>query len=189
MQVFTEVDWLAQWRQSGVTGEEAITRFLALAPVEVDDMIGLWRGQELPTNHRIDGLLPPFGWHGKNFVSADEGHPLIMRDRFGTYPLNPFFVPLKLLLAWPKLFNNVLGRVAVRNLGRLVSSARPKARLRPVELGGTVSAAMIYDEKPIIDHFRHIDDNHCLGLMEHRDFDRPFFFLLIREQIAVQTAG
>ncbi|MUO78909.1 DUF4334 domain-containing protein [Agrobacterium vitis] len=180
-QVFADTDWLIQWQQHGTTGEEAIARFLHLPALEVDDMIGMWVGQELATNHPIDGLMPPFGWHGKNFVSADEGHPLIMRDRFGFYPLNPFFIPLRLLLASPRLFNNAVGRTVVRNLGRFFASGRPKARLRPVALGGTVSAAMIYDEKPIIDHFRRIDDRRCLGLMEHRDFDRPFFFLLTRE--------
>ena len=41
---------------------------------------------------------------------------------------------------------------------------------------------MIYDRKPIIDYFRKIDDDRVLGLMEMRGMERPFFFLLTREQ-------
>ena len=41
---------------------------------------------------------------------------------------------------------------------------------------------MIYDRQPIVDHFRRIDDDRVLGLMEMRGMERPFFFLLTREQ-------
>jgi hypothetical protein len=40
---------------------------------------------------------------------------------------------------------------------------------------------MIYDRKPITDHFRRIDDRD-LGLMEMRGMARPFFFLLARDR-------
>ena len=41
---------------------------------------------------------------------------------------------------------------------------------------------MIYDRQPIVDHFRRIDDGRVLGLMEMRGMERPFFFLLSRDQ-------
>jgi Domain of unknown function (DUF4334) len=57
------------------------------------------------------------------------------------------------------------------------------ASLRAVNFRGKRSAALIYDRQPIVDHFRRIDDNRVLGLMEMRGMERPFFFLLSREQI------
>ena len=41
---------------------------------------------------------------------------------------------------------------------------------------------MIYDRKPIIDHFRKIDDDRVLGLMEMRGMELPYYFLLTRDQ-------
>jgi hypothetical protein len=41
---------------------------------------------------------------------------------------------------------------------------------------------MIYDRQPIVDHFRRIDSDRVLGLMEMRGMERPYFFLLTRDQ-------
>ena len=41
---------------------------------------------------------------------------------------------------------------------------------------------MIYDRQPIADHFRRIDGDRVLGLMEMGGMERPFFFLLTRDQ-------
>jgi hypothetical protein len=175
------LDWLSEWRRDGLTRGGAIDRFLQLPPVDVDDMIGQWQRWELPTDHTIDRLLADFGLYGKTFVSADECYPLVMIDRNGShYSINPLFVPLHLLFAYPSLFNQSIAHLFVRYCGRLFATKKPKAILRPVALGGTVSAAMIYDAKPVIDHFRRIDDQTCICLMEYRHFDRPLFFLLTR---------
>jgi hypothetical protein len=40
---------------------------------------------------------------------------------------------------------------------------------------------MIYDDKPIIDHFRREGADTLLGLMDLRGMARPFFFRLRRE--------
>ncbi|MDQ0455582.1 DUF4334 domain-containing protein [Rhizobium paknamense] len=181
--------WLIDWQDHGLAAEAAISRFLSLPAMEVEDMVGRWSGSELTTSHPLDGMLPKFGWYGKWFLSAEEGHPLMMKDVFGFYPLNPFFIPLRLIAAQRWLFDHAPGHWLVRNGGRLFAASRPKARLRPVALGGTVSAAMIYDEKPIVDHFRRIDGRRCLGLMDYRDFDRPFFFLLTREDEIAENTG
>jgi len=45
-----------------------------------------------------------------------------------------------------------------------------QAQLRKVEFNGVVSAAMIYDNHPIIDHFRYVNDNTVAGVMDSRDF-------------------
>jgi len=51
------------------------------------------------------------------------------------------------------------------------------ARLRQIEYRGVVSAAMIYDRLPIIDHFRAIDDDTLMGLMETRGRRGAAFYL------------
>lgn len=52
-----------------------------------------------------------------------------------------------------------------------------RARLRKVEYRGVVSTAMIYDRLPIIDHFRAIDDDTLMGLMETRGKRGAGFYL------------
>lgn len=48
--------------------------------------------------------------------------------------------------------------------------------------GGTVSAAMIYDDRPIIDHFRLVNDQLLAGVMEGKGLGDtgPFYFNLKR---------
>jgi hypothetical protein len=40
-------------------------------------MTGRWRGFEIRTGHRLDGLLEPSGWYGKLFESVEAVHPLL----------------------------------------------------------------------------------------------------------------
>ena len=45
---------------------------------------------------------------------------------------------------------------------------------------GKVSATMIYDHLPINDSFRKIDDNRVFGVMDYKEQEQPFFFVLTR---------
>lgn len=54
------------------------------------------------------------------------------------------------------------------------------ARLREVKFRDKVSATLIYNERPIMDYFRKIDDNTIIGYGEGKGLP-PFFFYLIRE--------
>lgn len=49
-----------------------------------------------------------------------------------------------------------------------------------IENRGKFSAAMIYDNQPIIDVFRKIDANTVLGMMDMKGMKKPFFFVLKR---------
>jgi hypothetical protein len=60
----------------------------------------------------------------------------------------------------------------------LLRAHQPKARLRNLEHRRKVSAAMVYDQLPIIDVFRRIDDTTLLGLMDMRAAAQPYFFVL-----------
>lgn len=54
------------------------------------------------------------------------------------------------------------------------------ARLRMVEYRGASTATMIYDDHPVIDHFRKIDDDTALGVMDRKGDVAPLFFRLTR---------
>lgn len=71
-----------------------------------------------------------------------------------------------------------------RALGVLKPALRTthhRARLREVRHRGVVTAAMVYDHLPIIDHFRRVDDRTVLGMMDLRGVPQPYFFILRRD--------
>jgi hypothetical protein len=50
-----------------------------------------------------------------------------------------------------------------------------------VEYRGVVTAAMSYDQLPIIDVFRSVDADTLVGAMDMRGLEQPFLFVLRRE--------
>jgi GXWXG protein len=69
--------------QRGTTIEAALAFYDALEPVGLEEMIGSWQGEDLPTGNPVDGLLERFGWYGKRFDGPDHGHPLVFIARAG----------------------------------------------------------------------------------------------------------
>ncbi len=63
---------------------------------------------------------------------------------------------------------------------RMINSVLGAASLRSVAYRGHVTATMVYDSHPIFDHFRKIDDNTVLGVMDRKGDDMPLFFFLKR---------
>ncbi|MEO1068581.1 MAG: DUF4334 domain-containing protein, partial [Cyanobacteria bacterium J06638_6] len=63
----------------------------------------------------------------------------------------------------------------------LAKTEASQARLRMVEHCGKVSATMIYDNLPINDSFRKVDDSTVMGLMDFKLVPQPFFFMLRRD--------
>lgn len=60
------------------------------------------------------------------------------------------------------------------------------ASLWPVEFRGEVTATMVYDALPILDHFKRVDDTTLMGLMNGKleaafGVSEPYDFLLERE--------
>lgn len=165
----------------GATPAEALAFFDSLPPVQLDEMIGSWRGAELPTGHRLDGALGTLGWQGKRFDDGDSAHPLVFETPTGRrFEVNPGLVPLNLALrCGPLLRQRAVGRI-VRPLLQLARTTKPRARLRMMEYRGVVSATMIYDALPVHDAFRRVDANTLLGAMDMREPGPPFIFLLHR---------
>jgi hypothetical protein len=64
--------------------------------------------------------------------------------------------------------------------GREASAIMGPASLRMVEFRGVVTATMCYDKHPIFDHFRRVDEDTVLGVMDRKGEDRPLVFTLRR---------
>ena len=160
-----------------MTVADASALFATLAPLDVSEISGDWQGRGIATGHPLDTLLAVSGWVGKRFETPDHVHPLIHRSIAGHISVNPGMLPMGLMRrlnmgAWP-LIGTVFYVVAP-----LLRTAKPRARVRMVAYQGVTSAAMVYDQKAIIDHFRRIDATRLMGLMDLRGDDAPFFFLL-----------
>lgn len=165
------------------TTVEALDVFDALDTVPAEFMIGTWRGAEFPTGHPMDGLLTATGWYGKQFVDTETVHPLLFftSDRRAAFPVDPALTPVGLRLPTNRSYHRLVA--AARPL---IGTSKPTARLRATEYRGRLSATMIYDAKPINDVFGKVDDDTVLGVMDRRA-DRPFFFVLRRDDLPVLT--
>lgn len=159
-----------------MTPDEALAWFDSLPPVSVNEMLGEWQGEAVPTGHVYDALLPAARWIGKRFETPDSVHPLIHQGPFGQVSVNPALVPLGLAGIVPAGLVRALFPVVVP----LIQTRRPKARLRMMEQRGVLSATMIYNAKPICDTFRRIDAASVLGMMEQHGGPAPFFFRLAK---------
>lgn len=166
------------------TTAEALTLFDSLPAVDSEFMIGTWHGAELPTNHPLDGMLAASGWWGKAFVDAETVHPLLFPtgDRTALWPLNPAlaFGGLGLATKIPALKKQSFAGTITR-LKPALQARGPKARLRTTRYRGVDTATMVYDQLPINDVFRLLDDRTVLGAMDLRGIKAPFFFVLQRD--------
>jgi len=149
--------------EESCTSVQALDFFDSLPAVRPQELSGRWQGRGLATGHPMDGLLETSGWYGKQFDGVDQVHPLLFKVAGEIFPVEP-----------QKVMPLDVTRRAVKH----------RARLRPVEHRGVVSAAIIYDGQPIIDHFRSIAQDTLLGLMDARGMEQPYFFVLIRDEVA-----
>ena len=161
--------------------EQALALFDSLPAVDAEFMLGNWKGAGFPTGHRLDGMLEACHWHGKQFRSVDDVDPLVFRGLSGALlRLNPAIMPMGLMDRVPAPNNPVLGRL-FQLVMPLLTTRRGRARLRMIEHRGQTTAAMLYDDLPINDVFRKLDEQRVLGVMDMKGMDQPFFFQLERE--------
>ena len=129
-------------------------------------MLGTWHGAEVPTAHPLDGMLAASGWWGKQFRDAETVHPLLFptSDGRALWPLNP-----ALAFGGLGVATKVPG-VKKRNFASTIAALRPvlaargpKARLRTTRYRGVDTATMIYDQLPINDVFRKLDELRALA--------------------------
>jgi hypothetical protein len=169
--------------QQGATLDAALAFYDGLDAVGLDEMTGSWLGEELPTGNPFDGVLVKFGWHGKRFDGPDDVHPLVFNARGGRLvSVNPAFVPLELAVRYPRLLHTPVVADVFSVVRPLISTTRPRARLRLTEYRGVVTATMCYDALPVNDAFRKVDADTLVGAMDLRGLDAPFMFVLRRER-------
>ena len=162
------------------TTEKALELFDALEPVNLDFMFGRWQGSGLHTSHPMDGLLELSNWYGKEFVDAENVHPLLFLDsQKKVFKVAPNAKVMKRVLNFP-IPKNDSWKPLFMFINSLLKTEKSQARLRMMQYRGKVSATMIYDYLPINDAFRKVDDNTVLGIMDYKESSQPFFFILKR---------
>jgi hypothetical protein len=115
----------------GTTIEAALAFYDGLEPVGLEEMIGSWRGEGLPTGNTLDGLLERFGWYGKRFDGPDAAHPLVFHAAAGRpVLLNPAFVAVAALIRLQRLLRVPFVPRLSSVVRPLLSTDNPKARLR-----------------------------------------------------------
>lgn len=106
-----------------------------LTTVGVEEILGPWRGGDFATGHLATTILTKVRWHGKRFDSPLSAVPLVCRDEDGA------------------LYSNK------------EAGGGGEASLWPVEFRGEVTATMVYDRLPVLDHFKKVDDTTLMGIM------------------------
>ncbi|TGK79136.1 DUF4334 domain-containing protein [Leptospira noumeaensis] len=162
--------------------DDSFALFDALETVSIEDMFGRWHGSGFHTGHTMDGALETFNWYGKEFVDADNVHPLVFKS-FGKtlFKVNPSIMPVRLATLvpttnlWPLRYVFLLVRF-------LFQTSKSKARVRRIEFRGKLTAAMIYDNLPIHDVFKKVNQDTMFGCMDYKGMKQPFFFVLERDK-------
>jgi len=168
----------------GATTEEALSIYDSLEPADVEFMLGRWKGEGFHTNHPMDGLLEAYHWHGKYFETSEKVHPLVFNTHSGnTLNMNPIFFGAAMGMAArgkaPK--SAFVGRT-FQLFMPFFATSKSRARLRMMNFRGKSCATMAYDQLPINDVFRKLDENTVLGIMDLKGMRDPFFFILRREE-------
>ncbi|RRO17338.1 DUF4334 domain-containing protein [Saccharopolyspora rhizosphaerae] len=168
--------------EAGASPEAVLALFDSLPAVRVEELVGTWRGNGIHTGNPLDGLLERFGWYGKRFGGPEDAHPLLFSTSGGrVVSVNPAFMPVGTLLSVADKVKSPVVAALFRRLVPVVTTNKPRARLRVVEYRGVSSAAMVYDALPIYDPFRKVDDHTLLCAMDLRGLDAPFLFVLRRD--------
>lgn len=165
------------------TTEEATEIYDALPPVDLEFMKGRWKGFEIITGHKIEGLLENSGWYGKLFEDEENVHPLLISslNKKRLFAINPLLVPLG--INFPK---HPILKTMMAILKPIIQTKKSKARMRMIAYRGKLSGTMVYDEKKINDHFAKIDEQTMLGLMDWKGSEKPYFFVLERDESPYQ---
>jgi hypothetical protein len=127
-----------------------------LAVTSIEEMLGSWRGGDFTTGHPAGALLGKVRWHGKRFDAPLEVHPLICRAEDGT------------------LYSNT------------AAAGGGLASLWMVGFRGETTATMVYDAMAVFDHFKLVDDDTVMGIMNGKlepafGTGDPYYFWLERE--------
>ncbi|CUX71024.1 MULTISPECIES: GXWXG domain-containing protein [Agrobacterium] len=154
--------------------------FDELDPVSTDFLIGRWKGFVIATDHPMDSLLDTLGWYGKVFKGVEDAHPLIVHSLDGTelFAIDPSRLPLSVnATSVPEAVSEFtkLSRADLR-------TSFSGGRLRTVRYREKLTGSLLYDARPILDHFAKIDANTILGIMDFKDIPQAGAFVLERDE-------
>ncbi|APG87422.1 DUF4334 domain-containing protein [Sinorhizobium americanum] len=161
--------------------QTALEEFRSMPPIAPREMVGLWKGHGIPTGHPFDGVLENLGWFGKRFTPEMRADALLFRsgDR-RLVAVDPKWIPLRLALRFHEVGRMRMASNLFSYLQRRLRAKGPVASMKTMVFGGVESAAMVYDDQPIVDHFRRIDAEMIMGAMTIKGDERIYFFELQR---------
>ncbi len=155
--------------------------FSNLPPVLPAEMIGIWRGEGVPSGHPLDGVLENLQWFGKRFHHDLRADALLFQWRPGRLvPIDPTFFPPRLAIRFAAFGRTSIARNWFSYLQRAFRARSTTASLKLRSASHDETAAMVYDKQPIVDYFRRIGDDELAGMMVVRGDDRRYFFRLRR---------
>jgi len=163
---------------TALTNDQAVADFFARVasqeksePAELD---AIWAALPKVTVEEIQGQ-----WKGGELPS---GHP--MDGQLGQVGWHG---------KWFREWYDVAPMVCRDADGNLYSNkeiGKGEASLWMVGFRGEVTASMVYDGQPVIDHFKRVDENTLMGIMNGKTSlvrDRHFYFYLQRDDQAGQA--
>ncbi|XVV16344.1 DUF4334 domain-containing protein [Actinoplanes sp. CA-131856] len=133
--------------------------------VTIDELDAIWAALAPVRAEELIG-----SWAGSEFVSGHSFEGQLGRARWygKTFTSVTDVAPL---VCW-----NERGELEANE-----AMAKGGASLWMVEFRGEVTATMVYDGRPVLDHFKRVDDTTLLGVMNGKgvlDGGRHYYFLL-----------
>ncbi|MFJ2649662.1 DUF4334 domain-containing protein [Streptomyces sp. NPDC087420] len=144
-------------RSTDHVSSDQLTEFWPrLTPVTTQELLGRWRGGMFATGHAVNGALEEMNWYGKQFNGPLDVKPLLCRNEAG------------------EIYSNT------------EPCGNGEASMWSMEFRDEVTAALVYDCMPWVDHFARVDDSSLMAVMEGKlastlGVDPPFYFWLERE--------
>ncbi|MET3758487.1 hypothetical protein ABID08_005869 [Rhizobium binae] len=164
--------------------------FSSLKPVRPVEMIGLWRGAGIPSDHPFDGVLENLGWFGKRFHADMRADALLFQWRADRLvAIEPGFFPIRLAIKAAPFGRTRIARTWLFYLQKALRARGRTASLALQPSGEGATAAMSYDRQPIIDYFRRMNGQELAGMMCIEGDARRYFFKLRRIDATAATEG
>ncbi|MDM9627684.1 GXWXG domain-containing protein [Rhizobium sp. S152] len=166
---------------------QTIAWFHSLASVLPAEMVGVWRGEGIPSGHPLDGVLENLQWVGKRFQADLRADALLFQGRPGRLvAIEPSYFPIRLALRFAPIGRTSVAKRWFSYLQKAVRARGTTAMLSLRMMDGSETAAMVYDKQPIVDYFRRVADDEVAGMMVVEGDERRYFFRLRRVDIPGQ---
>lgn len=169
------------------TTEECWRVFDSLPGVTPEELSGWrWKGYEISNNHPWDGLLKKNNWFGKEYFSPEHGNPLLTyaSDALSGNDVFPA-EPIKWFAHVGEGGDKI---ILYKCKDELLAPENVGCTLKTILYRGCITASMFYDQLPVNDTFKKVDDNTVYGVMDCKFLpDPPLFFVLEKYKPLKQT--